>query len=187
MFFECAQIPLLQPAGVAQCARVGQKLTQKKYIKYGFSFNFQSPKTKFWLCLHQDIKSDFILYFSCLKWKFWTFWGIYWQFQKLSSHIHTSKYSKLISFSDNKKILLTTRIVLLWSKNEKRGFWKNLKYIKFLLDNYQIQNLGHPSPRIIMLLRFLCCKKMSDMQCITGHSTITWTEVCHFLTPTPLA
>ena len=55
MFFECAQIPLLQPAGVAQCARVGQKLTQQKYLKSGFNF----------------------LIFSFLKMKFRTFWGIY--------------------------------------------------------------------------------------------------------------
>ena len=47
MFFECAQIPLLQPAGVAQCARVGQKLTQQKYIKSGFQLlDFQLPKKR---------------------------------------------------------------------------------------------------------------------------------------------
>ena len=48
MFFECAQIPLLQPAGVAQCARVGQKLTQQKDIKSGFNFLiFSFLKMKF--------------------------------------------------------------------------------------------------------------------------------------------
>ena len=47
MFFECAQIPLLQPAGVAQCARVGQNLMQLKDIKSSFQLlDFQFPKNE---------------------------------------------------------------------------------------------------------------------------------------------
>ena len=62
-------------------------------------------------------KPGFKLIFSCLKMKlfrtFWVFWGYH--LSKISKIVfaNTLKYSQLISYSDSKKILLTTKIVRL--------------------------------------------------------------------------
>ena len=38
----------------------------------------------------------------------------------------------------------------------------------------------------MILPKALGCLKIEVRRCIRGHSTTTWTEFCHFLTPLPL-